>query len=64
MVMMNYTMSFGAYDEGEHERREQLTSQADAEFQEGPQQFSGTVSYDSGDSAEALLDQFQEIKED
>jgi hypothetical protein len=57
-------MSFGAYDEGEHERREQLTSQADAEFEESPEQFSGTVSYDSGDSAEALLDQFQEIKED
>jgi len=57
-------MSFGAYDEGEHERREQLTSQADAEFEEAPETFSGTVSYDSGDSTEALLDQFEEIKED
>lgn len=62
--MCNYTMSFGAYDEGEHERREQLASQSDAEFEERPEEFSGTVSYDSGDSAEALLDQFQEIKED
>jgi hypothetical protein len=57
-------MSFGAYDEGEHERREQLTSQADTEFAEGEEEFSGTVSYDSGESAEALLDQFEEIKED
>lgn len=58
-------MSFGAYDEGEHERREQLTSQADAEFEErSQQQFSGTMSYDAGDSAEALLDQFEEIKQD
>ena len=57
-------MSFGAYDEGEHERRERLTSQADAEFAEGPEEFSGEVSYDSGDSTEALLDQFEEIKED
>lgn len=62
--MFNYTMSFGAYDEGEHERREQLASQSDAEFEERPEEFSGTVSYESGDSAEALLDQFQEIKED
>lgn len=57
-------MSFGAYDEGEHERRDRLTSQADAEFEERPQQFSGSVSYDTGDSAEALLDQFEEIKQD
>lgn len=57
-------MAFGAYDEGEHERREELASQADAEFEERPEQFSGTVTYDSGDSAEELLDQFQEIKED
>jgi len=56
-------MSFGAYDESEHERRERLTSQADAEFEEVPEEFTGTVSYDAGDSAEALLDQFEEIKE-
>ena len=62
--MFIHTMSFGAYHEGEHERREQLTSQADADFEEAPEQFSGTVSYDSGDSAEELLDQFQEIKDD
>ncbi|MBP1988268.1 DUF5786 family protein [Halolamina salifodinae] len=57
-------MAFGAYDEGEHERRDQLTSQADAEFEERPQQFSGTVSYDAGDSTEELLNQFHEIQED
>jgi len=57
-------MAFGAYDEGEHERREELTSQADVEFEEGQEQFSGTVSYDSGDSAEELLDQYQEIKDE
>ncbi|MFW5911620.1 MAG: DUF5786 family protein [Halolamina sp.] len=57
-------MSFGAYDEGEHERRERLASQADAEFEEEPEEFSGTMSYESGESAEALLDQFEEIKEE
>lgn len=57
-------MSLGAYDEDEHERRTEMTSQIDAAFDEAREEFEGTVTYDSGDSAEALLDQFKDIKED
>lgn len=57
-------MSLGAYDEDEHERRAEMTSQIDADFDEAREQFEGTVTYDSGESAEALLDQFKDIKED
>jgi hypothetical protein len=52
----------GAYDEDEHERREQKTSQVDADFDDERTNYRGTVEFDSGDSAEALLDQFKRIK--
>jgi len=55
-------MSMGAYDEDEHERREQKTSQVDADFDDERTNYRGTVEFDSGDSAEALLDQFKRIK--
>ena len=55
-------MSMGAYDEDEHERREQKTSTVDADFDAERTEYEGSVEYDSGDSTEALLDQFQEIK--
>ena len=55
-------MSMGAYDEDEHERREQKTSQVDADFDDQRTNYQGTVEFDSGDSAEALLDQFKRIK--
>jgi hypothetical protein len=53
----------GAYDEDEHERREQKTSTVDAAFDDDRVVYRGTIEYDSGDSAEALLDQFKRIKE-
>ena len=55
-------MSMGAYDEDEHERREQKTSQVDADFDDERTNYRGTIEYDSGDSTEALLDQFKQIK--
>ena len=55
-------MSMGAYDEDEHERRAQKTSQVDTDFAEMRTEYRGSLDYDSGDSAEALLDQFKEIK--
>lgn len=55
-------MSMGAYDEDEHERREQQASKVDTDFDDERTPYDGTVEYDSGDSAEALLDKFQEIK--
>ncbi len=56
------TMSMGAYDEDEHERREKKASRVDADFDEARTEYRGTVEYDSGESAQDLLDQFEEIK--
>ena len=55
-------MSMGAYDEDEHERREQKASNVDASFDDERTDYEGKIEYDSGDSAEALLDQFEEMK--
>ena len=55
-------MSMGAYDEDEHERREQKASNVDASFDDKRTDYEGELEYDSGDSAEALLDQFEEMK--
>lgn len=55
-------MSMGAYDEEEHERRAQKTGQVDTDFSEMRTEYHGSLEYDSGDSTEALLDQFKEIK--
>ncbi|WP_232745132.1 DUF5786 family protein [Halorubrum aethiopicum] len=52
----------GAYDEAEHERREAKTSAVDADFDAERPEYSGSLTYDSGDSTEALLDKFQEMK--
>ncbi|WP_435334510.1 DUF5786 family protein [Haloarchaeobius sp. TZWWS8] len=57
-------MSMGAYDDDEHERREQKTAQVDAAFDDERTVYHGKVEYDSGDSTEALLDQFKQIKKD
>jgi len=56
------TMSMGAYDEDEHERREQKTSSVDASFDDERTNYDGDLEYDSGDSTEELLDQFKQIK--
>ncbi|EMA34668.1 DUF5786 family protein [Natronobacterium lacisalsi] len=55
-------MSMGAYDEDEHERREQQSSRVDADFDDERTIYHGEVEYDAGSSAEELLDQFEEIK--
>ena len=57
-------MSMGAYDEDEHERREKQASKVDTDFDDERTIHRGTVEYDSGDSAEALLNKFEEIKSD
>ncbi|MFB6188876.1 MAG: DUF5786 family protein [Halapricum sp.] len=55
-------MSMGAFDEDEYERRERKNSEVDASFDDDRSAYRGSVEYDSGESAEELLDQFQEIK--
>lgn len=57
-------MSMGAYDEDEHERREQKVTAVDADFDDERTIYHGSVEYDSGDSTEDLLKQFKEIKSD
>jgi hypothetical protein len=52
----------GAYDEAEHERREQKTASVDVSTDDDRTNYQGRVEYDSGDSTEALLDQFKQIK--
>lgn len=56
-------MSMGAYDENEHERREEK-ARLDTDFAEEREEYRGRLTYDSGESAEALLDQFRAMKED
>lgn len=55
-------MSMGAYDEQEHERRERKTSSVNVEFDDERTNYRGTVQYDSGDSADELLAQFEKMK--
>ena len=55
-------MSMGAYDEDEHERRERQASKVDTDFDDERTIYHGKVEYDSGDSAEELLDQFEKMK--
>jgi len=55
-------MSMGAYDEDEHERREEKASSVDASFDDERTEYDGELEYDSGESAEALLDQFKQIQ--
>jgi len=55
-------MSMGAYDEDEHERREEKASTVDADFDQEREEFRGSVTYDSGESADELLDQFEKLK--
>ena len=57
-------MSMGAYDEDEHERREQKASSVDASFDDDRTEYEGELEYDSGESAEALLDQFKQMQSD
>jgi len=55
-------MSIGSYDEDEHERRERKNADVEVSDDDDRTDYHGTVTYDSGDDAEALLDQFKRIK--
>ncbi|GAD53315.1 hypothetical protein MBEHAL_2075 [Halarchaeum acidiphilum MH1-52-1] len=55
-------MSIGSYDEDEHERRERKNADVDLRADDDRTEYHGTVTYDSGDSTEALLDQFKQMK--
>ena len=55
-------MSMGAYDEDEHERREEKAAAVDADTDDTRTEYQGSVNYESGESAEALLSQFKQIK--
>ena len=55
-------MSMGAYDEDEHERRERKNNTVDVSEDDDRTTYHGSVEYDSGDSTEELLDQFEKIK--
>mgnify|MGYP006306968477 FL=1 len=60
--MGRIAMSMGAYDDDEHERREQQASRVDTDFDDERTMYHGKVEYDSGDSTEDLLEQFEQIK--
>lgn len=55
-------MSLGAYDEDEFERRERKNAEVDLSEDDTRTTYEGSVEYDSGDSADELLAQFEKIK--
>ena len=57
-------MSLGAYDEQEHERRERKNADVDLSEDDERSSYRGSVEYDTGESAEELLDQFHEITDE
>ena len=61
--MRTRPMSLGAYDEQEHERRERKNATVDLSEDDTRSNYHGSVEFDSGESTEALLDQFHEITE-
>ena len=56
-------MSMGAYDAAEHERRERMSSTVDTDFDDERNEYRGRVEFESGESAEELLDQFKKIQQ-
>jgi hypothetical protein len=55
-------MSMGAYDEDEHERREAKNNNVEVTDDDTRTTYEGSVEFESGDSAEELLDQFQQMQ--
>lgn len=55
-------MSLGAYDEDEFERRERKNAEVDLSEDDTRTTYEGSVEYDSGDSADELLAQFEKMK--
>lgn len=60
--MCTIGMSLGAYDEDEYERRERKNATVDMSEDDTRNSYEGSIEYDSGDSADELLAQFEEIK--
>gem|GEM_PF-102319 len=56
------TMSMGAYDEEEHERRERKNAEVDLSEDDTRTNYEGKIEFDSGDDPEKLLDQFKQMK--
>jgi hypothetical protein len=56
-------MSLGSYDEDEHERRAQKTAEVDADFEGSRGEYRGTLEFDSGESADELIEQFHELQD-
>ena len=57
-------MSMGAYDDDEHERRERKNNDVELSENDDRTAYHGDVNYDSGESTEELLDQFEQINSD
>ena len=57
-------MSMGAYDEDEHERRERKNNTVDISDEDQRTTYEGSVEYESGESADELLDQFRQMQSD
>ena len=55
-------MSIGDYDEAEHERRERKNATVDADFEQARSEYEGSMEYDTGESADELLAQFEQLK--
>ncbi|MCG1004419.1 MULTISPECIES: DUF5786 family protein [Halobacterium] len=55
-------MSMGAYDEAEHERREAKTNNVKVADDDTRTSYEGSVEFEDGDSAEDLIDQFQQLQ--
>ncbi|CQH62269.1 MULTISPECIES: DUF5786 family protein [Halobacterium] len=55
-------MSMGAYDEAEHERREAKTNNVEVADDDTRTTYEGSVEFEDGDSAEDLIDQFQQLQ--
>ncbi|GAA0264514.1 hypothetical protein GCM10009000_095980 [Halobacterium noricense] len=52
----------GAYDEAEHERREAKTNNVEVADDDTRTTYEGSVEFEDGDSAEDLIDQFQQLQ--
>lgn len=57
-------MSMGAFDEEEHERREEMIGSVEADSDDERTVFEGRIEYTGGDSVDELLSRLQELKEE
>jgi len=59
-----YTMSMGAYDDDEHERRERKNSSVDASFEDDRHEYRGEIEFGGAESTAELLDQFEQLQDE